>query len=65
MNIWNPLDNYKVIQTIESHSSTVSSLVEINNCFASGSWDKSIKIWEYDKEYNLKKTVTGQIMYQL
>ena len=40
-------DNYKCIQTLKGHNWVVNSIIEMNNCIISASYDDSeMKIWD-------------------
>lgn len=53
----------KVLQTLKSHSDTVSSAIYIENKIVSSSLDKSILIWEKNEiGYFVKKTIISDIV---
>jgi WD40 repeat protein len=48
--VWD-MEIFKCIQTLTEHTSSITTLIPINQkSFASGSTDKSIKIWEYNSD---------------
>jgi WD40 repeat protein len=53
---------YKLLKTKEnSHENCINIIIKIDeNSFATGSSDKTIKIWSYPK-LDLKKTMKGHI----
>jgi Caspase domain/WD domain, G-beta repeat len=55
---WN-LDNGKPIRTIKGHTDRITSLASNGNLFASGSLDKTVKVWRFS-DGTLLRTLSGQ-----
>jgi WD40 repeat protein len=61
--LWD-LYNFELIQTLEGHTSSVSSLSEMSNGkLASSSWDGTIKIWDLSNGGSLEKTLKDEKVY--
>ena len=52
-----------LIKTLDGHTQNVRSVALDDDIIVSGSYDKSIKVWDRKNNYNLIKTLTGHTDY--
>ena len=55
---------FECIKTLTGHTNSVYSIIQLNNgMIASGSSDKTIRIWDPNQDYKCIKTLTGHTSY--